>query len=139
MSYIEAAFCTIEEYNAAEATRLMEQDLTADELYLVMFALRSQTKSREAAKLPAIVKDIKISNRSDLYVAQLSMLDEDLQPKYDVSATVRDGLWIDAATRLTVSGEPIKVACFKHYGTGLGGLEELLTSVPASNRELIAV
>lgn len=82
MSNIESGFCTVEEYTAFEEHRCLESEFQVDELYMMMFALKSRRSYEQAAKKPSRITEIE-QRDSGLYLVKMTILNDDLDPDCD--------------------------------------------------------
>lgn len=141
MSKFEIGPCSIEEYHAGEKTRIMEESLEVEELYLAMFALKQQ-----ATKRPSRVTALKKQNPG-LYKVEFSILNADLQVDLETEGVFRDGYWQKVSSQGIKFGERlVNGIYFKDYGDDVdGGLQALMEDAlegslafdPVRERELV--
>lgn len=112
---VESGFCPVEEYTAFEEQRCMEGEFQVDELYMMMFALKSRKQHQQAAKKPSRVTDLERRD-SGLYLVRMTILNDDLRPDCETKAMFRDGYrQMKGSPRLKVGGNRVKTAYMKTY------------------------
>lgn len=101
MFHPEATFCNLGIYKQGERHRIDAPSLVQGELYSVMFALRENRWGREAAKLPATIREV-VPEKVGVHVVKMTMLDQDLQPKLNTWGKFEDGYWLEVGRKITV-------------------------------------
>lgn len=126
MSNIDRGFCTVEEYTAFEEQRCTEEEFQIDELYMMMFALKSRKINQQAAKMPSRITDVERQD-AGLYLVKMTLLTSDLHPDCDTKALFRDGYRLKKGSpKLKVGGNIVKTAYMKTYS---GALDNELQSI----------
>lgn len=105
-------FCAPHEYTKTEGDRLPISSIDINEVYMLMFALKSQNPQKQAAKWPARVHKI-APYESDLRSLGIVLLDADLKEAATTDAIFRpDGLWV---SELGVQDSKVRSAYFRSY------------------------
>jgi hypothetical protein len=137
MSNIEDGYCPVEEYTAFEEHRRLEAEFQVDELYMMMFSLKSRKEHQQAAKKPSRVTDIE-QRESGLYLVKMTILNTDLRDDCETEAVFRDGYRLNKGSRrITVGGHKVRAAYMKtYYGEMDEGLHSLIEEgVPITSTE----
>lgn len=121
MGYFEgASWCSRQEFEAGKPSRLSENDLYIDELYLFMAAFKGQRAGAEAAITPSRIHTRR-PLESGIYLVKFCILDEGTSETDEIEATFQDGLLNDAETGLySKHGDPVQEAYFKSNNSGIG-------------------
>ncbi len=112
-----ADFSHISEYDAHRPSCVAE---LADEraLLTAMFALANSDPENGAASLPAEIMAVERQD-SGIVVASLVLMDMDMKPQHDdeITAVVREGIWIDVRHRqIVINGLHAREAYFRRRG-----------------------
>lgn len=137
MSYIEATFIPRREYDATEEERIQSIELVVDELYIAMFSLVPNESKKEAAKLPAKIKEIR-KTEAGIYIASVGLMNMDLREVVTCSAKLLDGYWRDIREERISFDNILANTCYfkKHGDTMDDELQAISTGVSLEDREL---
>ncbi len=89
MAFIEGAdFCGLQEYFSGFDLRVLESDITKDELYTLMLRLDAHDK---AARWPIRMIDVREQNAGFIAI-RYALLDDDLNPRTERIQAVSNGI-----------------------------------------------
>ena len=110
MSYTEARFIGADEFSLHENNRLFGYQVTEAEIYIAMFSLVKNTSNKNAAKLPARIKDMTVHRSGDC-TAKLSLLNGNFKEVLEVATNIVEGYCMRLVEQnLVMSNLPVSAA-----------------------------
>lgn len=132
MSNFEVGFCSLEDYEKGQESRIDEAHLRIDSFYTAMFRLEHE--HRQAAKFPLRIIDVEVVGIG--CDAKFSVLNADLQEKFNSTGHFLNGFWCrDKSQGIAIQWNDgayktsVQEAYLRDYDDGFGGGRSIWRSI----------